>query len=133
VSALICIQLWGEEKSNQIDVEEEFYTNINTDLAYKPYKWYKTGCYTCVETEVLDAKFWMLKYWFWPHIYQNRFQDKLLDLEVQIEDKAVNLHHAEAIINSGTRKRRIFGWSMFGIGIISGTIGGFKLASIVYK
>jgi hypothetical protein len=73
------------------------------------------------------ARLLMWQELFHPHPYNCRYQDQLLDLEVQIEDAKVNLHMERL----KGKRRRIFYAVFTGIGVIAGGWAGWKIRSAI--
>ena len=118
VSLVICTHALADKKSS-LQTEESFWSNVSSiDLAYQPYKFYKRAKYTCMPTKILDAKLWMLEFWFWPHTGENRFNDLFLEKENKI------IYFKSELRRAKRRNRKTF---IIGLSIGAGVILGASL------
>ena len=117
---MICIA----EAKEPVSTDEVYLQNTNyIDLAYREYSYYKKVFndieYTCIPTEIMDAKLWMLDYWFMPHPGENRFNDTLFDFEVRIEHLNIELHDTKSRLRGRNKKIAIAGVLGFVAGGVS--------------
>ena len=120
---MICIV----EAKEPASTDEVYLQNTNyIDLAYREYSYYKKVFndieYTCIPTEIMDAKLWMLSYWFMPHPGENRFNDTLFDLEVRIESLNFELHDLKMSRRKAAKRTLAITTAGAGIGFVLGIL-----------
>jgi hypothetical protein len=113
---------------------DDLHANKKTDLAYQTnftiYKQIIKGeKYLCYPKDIIDARLYMLEFWFWPHLYNNRFQEHLMERENIIHSLQVDYDYERK--KNKRKNKLIFGFTAGGLTL--GTIGGFILGFIVAK
>lgn len=106
------------------DIEVEFWTNRNIDIAYRHFHYYRNnyGYIVCTTPKVLIAKLWFLNYWFWPMPENNRFHDLMLEKEIMIADRDFENNILRKKLRRKNGQIVTFGSIGVLLGVIAGTI-----------